>query len=72
MYQRTFIFADVLQGEGQAGIFALYYSYFSKSALSNHSQELEMIEVDCISQIICVSKGVSPHERGASRVLLQL
>ena len=46
-YMPTFIFANVLQGEGQASVLSLDDANLSKCAFSHHSQESEMIEVDC-------------------------
>ena len=43
--KHTFIFANVLQCEGQAGIFPLHDSNFSESAPADDSQETEVIEV---------------------------
>lgn len=43
----TFIFANVFQGEGQAGIFSLDDADLPKRTFPHHSQESEMVEVDC-------------------------
>lgn len=43
----TFIFANVFQGEGQAGVLSLDDANLSKSTFAHDAQESEMIEVDC-------------------------
>ena len=48
---RTFIFAYVFKGKGQAGVLPLDNAYFPKSALANDSQETKVIEVDCAEMI---------------------
>lgn len=43
----TFIFANVFQGEGQAGILSLDDANLSKGTFAHDAQESEMIEIDC-------------------------
>lgn len=43
----TFIFANVFQGEGQAGVLSLNDANLSERTFPHYSQESEMVEVDC-------------------------
>jgi hypothetical protein len=43
---RTFIFPDIFQGKGQAGVFAFDNSDFAKSTLAHNPKKAEMIETD--------------------------
>lgn len=43
----TLIFAYVFESKGQAGILPFNNSYFAKSAFAHHTQETEVVEVDC-------------------------
>ena len=45
---RTFIFADVLESKGIAGILAFDDADFAKGALANHTKESEMVQVHWI------------------------
>ena len=54
----TFIFANVFQGEGQAGVLPLDDANLSECTFSHDAQESEMVEVDC-----CGRGGVSMHHR---------
>lgn len=47
MQRRTFIFADVLEGKCQVGVFALDDAHLSEGASADDTQEAEMIEVYC-------------------------
>lgn len=49
MQRRTFIFADVLKGKCQVGVFALDDTHLSEGASADDTQEAEMIEVYCSS-----------------------
>lgn len=49
MQRRTFIFADVLEGKCQVGVFALDDAHLSEGASADDTQEAEMIEVYCSS-----------------------
>lgn len=44
--RRTFIFADVLEGKGEAGVFALDDADLAKGAFSDDAQEAKVVEVD--------------------------
>lgn len=43
----TFIFANVLEGKGQAGVLSLDDADLSKCTFAHHAQKSEMVEVDC-------------------------
>lgn len=45
--RRTFIFADILECKGQAGIFALDNADLAKGAFAHDAQEAEVVEVNC-------------------------
>jgi len=45
--EATFIFANILQREGQSSVFPLDNSNLPKCSLSDDSQQSEMIEVHC-------------------------
>jgi len=47
MLKLTFIFSDVLQCEGQAGIFPLDDADLAEGASSDDPKKLEMIQVHC-------------------------
>lgn len=51
----TLILAYVFQRERQAGIFTLHDPHLSKSALSHHAQQSEMVEVDCLQGVSLAS-----------------
>jgi len=46
----TFIFPDILESKGQACIFPLDDPHLPEGTLSHHSQEAEMVEVDCLAE----------------------
>jgi hypothetical protein len=45
--QRTFILANVLEGEGQAGVLALDDTDLAESAFADDPQKSKMVEIDC-------------------------
>lgn len=42
----TFLFSNILEGKGQTGVLPLNNADLSKRALTHHSQEAEMVQVD--------------------------
>lgn len=47
MGRRTFIFADVFEGKGQASVLALDDADLAEGAAAYHPQEAEVVEVHC-------------------------
>ena len=63
----TFIFANIFEGEGQASILPLDDANLSKSTFPHHSQESEMVEIDCCErecQHTCLPGGTSVRRGG--------
>lgn len=48
LYRRTLIFAYVLEGKRQAGVFSFDDSYFAKGSFADDPQEAKVIEADCV------------------------
>lgn len=48
----TFIFANIFQCEGQAGILSFDDANLSKCSFAHHSQESEVVEVDCGEEVV--------------------
>lgn len=40
----TFILANVFEGKGKSGIFALYYPYLAKSTFADDTQKAKMVQ----------------------------
>lgn len=55
--ERTFILAQVFEGEGQAGVFALDDADLAKGALADDAEEFEVVELDCGHARSAVEEG---------------
>lgn len=60
----TFILPDILQREGQAGVFAFDYSNLAKSAFTYHSKEAEVVQIHCPVQVNIVPMPRMMVQRG--------
>ena len=48
--ESTFIFAYVLEREGEARVFALDDAHLAKGALADHSQQAEVVQIDLVGK----------------------